>query len=325
MGDTNTLVSKVLVLDGDAGCYDRIKAFCDANSLVGLKVQADNIMAVLKSNVDLGGILLSENFAENASGGIALAREIHEARPELPIFLRREKAGILYDLPEVDRKSFVTAYTIDEIASLRAVIDECIFSLVYPNALVRGISEMSKAALESQFKGMTIEIETPYIVRDRLIFGEIFTLIPIESSWCRGYMTIQAEEASLLQLVQTSRTYMEPTEGDDFRNLNGILGEITNLIWGAFKNRYVAGNMSSNVHLAQVPIVINHLHRYISFGSTNPQLCFKCTLSDNNDSTALPVVLYQRFVFNLNWSPEDFIENQKSVDDLVDSGELELF
>lgn len=325
MRESTTLVSKVLVLDSDAGCYDRIKAFCDANNLVGLKVQADNIMAVLKSNVDLGAILLSENFAEDAFGGIVLAREIHEARPELPIFLRREKSGILYDLPQADRKSFVTAYTIDDIADLRAVIDDCIFCLVYPNALVRGISEMSRSALESQFKGMTIEIETPYIVRDRIIFGEIFTLIPIESAWCRGYMTIQAEEASLLQLVQTSRTYMAPEDGDDFRNLNGILGEITNLIWGAFKNRYVDGNMSRHVHLAQVPIVINHLHRYISFGSINPQLCFKCTLTDKDDSAALPVVLYQRFVFNLNWSPEDFIENQRSVDDLVDSGELELF
>lgn len=324
MSDKTTLVSKVLVLDSDAGCYDRIKAFCDDNNLVGLKVQADNIMAVLKSNVDLGGILLSENFSESAFGGISLAREIHAARPELPLFLRREKAGILYDLPEVDRKAFVTAYTIDGIVELRGVIDECIFSLVYPNALVRGITEISKSALESQFKGMTIEIETPYIVRDRLIFGEIFTLIPIESSWCRGYMTIQAEEASLLQLVKADRTYMAPSDGDDFRNLNAILGETTNLIWGAFKNRYVDANISHG-HLAQVPIVINHLHRYISFGSTNPQLCFKCTLTDKNDSTALPVVMYQRFVFNLSWSPEDFTENQTSVGDLVDSGELELF
>lgn len=325
MSDPTTLVSKVLVLDGDAACYDRIKSFCDANNLVGLKVQADNIMAVLKSNVDLGGILLSENFADDATGGLLLARQIHQARPELPIFLRREKSAFLYDLAEDDRKFFVTAYTIDGIDELRAVINDCIFSLVYPNALVRGITEMSKSALESQFKGMTTEIETPYIVRDRIIFGEIFTLIPIESSWCRGYMTIQAEEASLLQLVQASRTYMEPHEGDDFRNLNGILGEITNLIWGAFKNRYVGGNVASHVHLAQVPIVINHLHRYISFGSSNPQLCFKCTLTDKDDASALPVVLYQRFVFNLNWSPEDFIENQVSVDDLVDSGELELF
>ena len=110
MSESMMLVSKVLVLDSDAGCYDRIKVFCDANHLVGLKVQADNILAVLKSNVDLGGVLISEKFAENASGGISLAREIHAVRPELPLFLRREKAGILYDLPDADRKSFVTAY-----------------------------------------------------------------------------------------------------------------------------------------------------------------------------------------------------------------------
>ena len=97
MTDDRTLISKVLVLDSDIECYDRIKKFCDANNLVGLKAQADNVMAVLKSNVDLGGILLSETFAGSAMGGIALAREIHEARPELPIFLRREKAAILYD------------------------------------------------------------------------------------------------------------------------------------------------------------------------------------------------------------------------------------
>jgi hypothetical protein len=30
-------------------------------------------------------------------------------------------------------------------------------------------------------------------------------------------------------------------------------------------------------------------------------------------------------VFNLNWSPEDFLESEVSVDNLVDSGELELF
>jgi len=78
-------------------------------------------------------------------------------------------------------------------------------------------------------------------------------------------------------------------------------------------------------HLAQVPIVINHMHRYISFGSENPQLCFKCVLRDAENPTFAPLVIYQRFVFNLNWSPEDFHENDPSLDSLVASGELELF
>jgi len=77
--------------------------------------------------------------------------------------------------------------------------------------------------------------------------------------------------------------------------------------------------------MVQVPIVINHLHRYISFGSQNPQLCFKYTLSDRSDPNAKPLAIYQRFVFNLSWSPEEFAENQVSVEDLVESGELEMF
>jgi len=35
--------------------------------------------------------------------------------------------------------------------------------------------------------------------------------------------------------------------------------------------------------------------------------------------------MYQKFVFNLNWTPEDFSEDLTSVEDLVESGELDLF
>jgi hypothetical protein len=66
------------------------------------------------------------------------------------------------------------------------------------------------------------------------------------------------------------------------------------------------------------------LHRYISFGSDNPQLCFKYTLTDKEDPAKF-LQIHQRFVFNLNWSPEDFAENKVSVEDLVESGDLEMF
>ena len=183
---------------------------------------------------------------------------------------------------------------------------------------------MTTAALESQFIDMKAEVESPYIVRDKLIFGEIFTLIPIENNWCRGYMMLQSEEQSLLELVKFDRTHVSADKADDFRSLNSVLGEITNLIWGAFKNRY-SGIASSARNLSQVPIVINHLHRYISFGSDNPQLCFRYTLTDKAQGDARSLVINQKFVFNLNWNPEDFSENDISVEDLVSSGELDLF
>ena len=68
------IVSKVRVLDSNAACYDSIKAFGDSHYLIGLKVQPDNIMSVLKSNVDLGAILLAEEYGDNAHGGVPLVR-----------------------------------------------------------------------------------------------------------------------------------------------------------------------------------------------------------------------------------------------------------
>jgi hypothetical protein len=324
MSDNAQLVSKVLVLESNREYYDRIKHFCDNNNLVGLKALEDNVMVILKSNVDLGAILLSENYGGDARGGIVLAREIREIRPELPIFLRREKNESMNDLSEKEQKMFCAAYTIDNISSLRAVFDKSIFSLVYPNVLVRGITEITVSALESQFKDIDVGTETPYIVRDRIIYGEIFSLIPLESSWCRGYMMLQTEEENMLYLVKMEKTHIKP-DSANFRHLDNILGEVTNLIWGSFKNRFISDIDKYGQFHTQVPILINHQHKYISFGSEDPQLCFRYTLTDKHDTGKSPLVIYQRFVFNLNWSPGDFKEIQASVEELVESGELELF
>lgn len=324
MSDNAQLVSKVLVLESNREYYDRIKSFCDNNNLVGLKAQEDNVMVILKSNVDLGAILLSENYRGDARGGIALAREIREIRPELPIFLRREKNESMKDLSEKEQKMFCAAYTIDNISSLRAVFDKSIFSLVYPNVLVRGITEITISALKSQFKDVDVGTETPYIVRDRIIYGEIFSLIPLESSWCRGYMMLQSEEENMLHLVKMEKTHIK-ADSANFRHLDNILGEVTNLIWGSFKNRFISDVDKYGHFHTQVPILVNHQHKYISFGSEDPQLCFRYTLTFKNDPSKIPLVIYQRFVFNLNWSPGDFKEIQASVEELVESGELELF
>lgn len=322
MVETAELVSKVLVLDEMPDGGARFKAFCDGNNLVGLKAQHENVMAVLKSNVDLGAIFLSEDYGDKAGAGLGLAREIHDVRPELPIFLRRQSADSLSDLGEREQRLFSQAYTLDTIDKLGPVINETIFSLVYPNGLVRGITEITKAALESQFKDVDVTSEAPYIVRDRIIYGELFTLIPLESNWCRGYMMLQTEEGPLVHFVETEKTHIQ-TEQVNFRDINHVLGEVTNLVWGSFKNRYISYDPIEG-RSSQVPIIVNHLHRYISFGSEDPQLCFKYTLTDQSGS-GQSLVLYQRFVFNLSWNPDKFKENEALVEDLFDSGELELF
>lgn len=324
MTEETKIVSKVLVLEMNPSCLDTLKLFCDSNGLVGLKVQPGNTMTVLRSNLDLGAILLAETYADNDGCGIELAAKIHALRPELPIFYRREAIDGFDGIAEQDRSLISATYTIASISNLQAATEEFIFSRSYPNALLRGITEISIPALESQFKSLKIDVEAPYLVRDRLIFGEIFTLIPLESSWCRGYMMLQTEEESLMHLVKSGRTFVNPEDALEFRHLNGLLGEITNLIWGAIKNRYLS-SVRVDTYLSQVPIIVNNLHRYISFGSENPQLCFKYIISDRDDATVRPLVIQQKFIFNLNWSPEDFSENVPSADELVSSGELEFF
>jgi hypothetical protein len=245
-------------------------------------------------------------------------------RPELPIIMRRDNDPGMDGLPESLRRVVCAAYVAHDMAPLRQVIDDYIFSLDYPNALVRGIADMTQAILGDVFKDLTITCDTPYIVRDRIIFGEVFSLIPLESAWCRGYMMMQAEETPILELLDRYQMIDNGRHGEaDFRDLNSVLGEVTNLIWGSFKNRYVGDADAWARSQVQVPLLVNHKHKYISFGSGNPQLCFTYWLKDPQSSRA--VKLHQRFVFSLSWSPEDFKEVTDDVGAMVEAGELDLF
>jgi hypothetical protein len=321
MHDISQLVSKVLVLDEAGTGFDSLKAFYEECGLVGIRSQkndAASVMAILKSNVDLGGIMLHEHFNAN---GLALAREIHAMRPELPIFLRRDTVASVAGLSEKDASMFRCAYTLGDLQLLRDSLAASIFNRIYPNDLVRGITQITSASFASVFRDCEIEVETPYLVKDRIIYGEVFSMIAIESNWCRGYMMLQAEENAMMGILR--RTAADESQVT-FRELNNVLSEATNLVWGAFKNRYVGQDQNKdNLLLTQVPIIINHQRHFISFGSDDPQLCLKYILRDPTQPQAAPVILFQRFVFNLNWSPDEFRET--SVESLVDSGELELF
>jgi len=320
-----TPVSKILVLDDNPECAAQIKQFCDVKHLVPLKVRPGSAMAVLRTNIDLGGILLAEDYGGSSKESLSLAVAIHAARPELPIFIRRATQATLADLPDAVRQALTAGYVIEDIAALGKVVEEYIFSLIYPNALLRGIAEIIQSVLDSQFKAaVTVSMDTPYIVHDRLIFGELFSLIPLESAWCRGYMMLQGQEAALCEVIGLDDSR---AADENFRNVNDLLSEITNLIWGAFKNRYIGDWVPANESTApvqvQIPLIVNHAHQYISFGTQNPQLCFRFNL--RNEKSGRTSILHARFVFNLSWTPEDFKEFTPEVSGLVDSGELELF
>jgi hypothetical protein len=297
----NKPVSKVLVLDDCPAHKEALKRFCDENNLVGVKVGKNRLQSVLRSNIDLGAVLFAESYGGSPEASAEIAIRINAVRPELPIIMRRDNYPGMDGLPESLRRVVCAAYVAHDMAPLRQVIDDYIFSLDYPNALVRGIADMTQA-----------------------ILGEVFSLIPLESAWCRGYMMMQAEETPILELLDRYQMIDNARHGEaDFRDLNSVLGEVTNLIWGSFKNRYVGDADAWARSQVQVPLLVNHKHKYISFGSGNPQLCFTYWLKDPQSSRA--VKLHQRFVFSLSWSPEDFKEVTDDVGAMVEAGELDLF
>lgn len=323
MPENASIVSKVLVIDdGDIDVLTEIKRFCQDNNIVALKTHSGNVMNLLRSNVDLGGILLSESYRDNPKGGHKLAKEIHTLRPELPIFLRRKKSNTLDDLDDSTRGLFCTAFTIEGIDQLKDSLTDFIFSFVFPNVMVRGIQQITEDALNAHFKHFSMACDTPYIVKDSIVCGEVFTLIPLESTWCRGYMMLQCDN----RLVKLGPQTIDPNDPPRPSRISDVLGEVTNMIWGYFKARYVGDEDQRLISQIQVPMLVKLEERNVSFGSSTPQLCFKYTLTDLSDQSSPPVYIYQRFVFNLNWNPEAFKEIAISTaEELVESGELELF
>ena len=114
-----------------------------------------------------------------------------------------------------------------------------------------------------------------------------------------------------MEAIATKRALINPPE-PNFRHVNSILGELSNMIWGGIKNRY--GSKSTQESVGQVrveiPIIVNHARKYISFGSDDPQLCFKFTLLDNTGYIN-PITIYQKFIFSLDWTPEKYTESNR--------------
>lgn len=321
MMDSSRLKAKVLLLDGDVQQRQEVVDFCVSVGLQALPVSAPDMVAALEQHKDLAGVLLSEDLQDHGGDGVPLALDIHKLRPELPIFLRRTSARSL-STPE--QQAVHCQWQTGDIASLRASVERTIFSLLYPASLVEGIVDLTGTALRSMFPHAQLEVESPYVVHDRIIHGEVSTLIALESTWCRGYMMLQTEEGALREGMAQGLSFAD-VDGDlDFRELNNLLGETTNLIWGAFKNRYIPPQAFATQQ-TQVPIVINHAHQYISFGSPDPQLCIRYHLKDAARAEAAALTIVQRFIFNLHWSPEQFTEYAAAASDAGSTGELDLF
>ncbi|TQV72770.1 chemotaxis protein CheX [Aliikangiella marina] len=324
MTDSHDIKTKALIFEHDGEADNILKELCQSHSITGLKASNPSTFDLLNSNTDLGAVFVSDKFIVEDQHGESLVKTIHKLRPELPIFYRVEDTSSVKALTPGQNVSCV--YQLDKFDCIEQTISKHIFSTHYPTPLVQGMKEISLDAIQSNIRNCVIEIDSPYLVKDQIIYGELMSLIPIESSWYRGYMMLQTTEAEVISMIENGMTPLNPKD-TDFRFVNSLLNEIANMIWGGIKRKFAdKDNMQADDSSlrTQVPISVNHFHKYISFGTTEPQLCFHYRIKNEFDETQC-VELYQKFVFNLAWLPENFQETNDTVEEMVDSGELELF
>ena len=321
---SSELVSNVLVLDGSEEAYGVLKVFCQENHLVGFRASTDSVKDVLASNIYFGAILISEEAISDTINSIELSDQIHRRRPDLPIFLRRYDANNLDGIPEQYKTIFTGAYCLSNLDSLKTLVHEQIFEDFYPVELVRGIQAVSEKCISEGFNKVNVQAAKPLLVRDKLM-DDFNSLISLESKWCRGYMMLQVGKVGLVKYIRANKANVMSSELDD-QDSNAVISDLTNEIWGTIKREFMeySNEIEAATNRIQVPLLINPDNRYISFGTSKPQLCFRYHVEDAA-GVLDPFVIIQKLIFNLDWSPESFDLSAQTVDSFIESGELEMF
>ncbi|MBF0239454.1 MAG: chemotaxis protein CheX [SAR324 cluster bacterium] len=323
MSETVVIMSKVLVHETNTEHAEWLKHFFAENQLVGLK--ASSVLENLTMNIDLGALFLCESPDKSGGHINELAVQIHKTRRELPIFLRIHDQTDESQLTEDVRNACAGIYKTSDREKLKDWIQTYIFQREYPASFIRNMMQISDNAFQACFPGMIINCTSPpYLVRDRLISGELFSMISLETPWCRGYLMVQTQVSQMLKLIEQGKT-IQPSDDLTKYNVNSLISELTNMIWGGFKNKFINDeNVVLGVHRSEIPIVINHEGNYISFGSVKPQLCLHYTLQDA-DGNIPAISIYEKLVFSLDWNLEKFQEPVEPQTVAVEEFSIELF
>ncbi len=315
------LTSKILILEHQPAAKKEIKTFLLKNNLVGVQDSKSNTVEIFKRITDLGAVFISESSQEMQKTGLTIAEELYQLRSEVPIFLRVDNINDL----NKEYPFIAGLYHIKDLNRLEQLLDKYLFDRFYPMPLVHDIQSMSYSAISSIIKQTDVQFDVPYLVNDQVVSGNVLSLIPLESNWCRGTMMLQTTEKDIADCIKAQKTSLNATN-IDFRDVNQVVSEITNMIWGAIKSRYLISSEQPTDISNQifVPILINQTQNFVSLGTVSPHLCFKYTIKDTENK--LPdFAIIQKLVFNLNWQPELYCEPNTTTDGLLDSGELELF
>ncbi len=328
MATSNQVMSKVLISEDDTDIRRNLSLFCETINISPIRASSDCLVTALRNNLDLGGFFLYLP-SNQAATSLALAQELKDLRPDLPLFLRVDNNSQYYELAKDKQALFVGFYTLEDLSKLAKLVEQFIFNRQYPNGLIAGIKNITLDAISSQFYNVEVVADQPYLIKDNIIFGHLFSMVPIEGSWCRGYLMMQTEQDKLEDMIASQHTKVKSFR-PSFKDVNAILSEVTNLIWGKIKSNYFSSSPNLNTaELTQVPIIIDHSQKYISFGENQVHLCLNYRITSTDEELANELFISQKLVFNMKYSPEMFDDIEralanKDIDNDI-NGELEIF
>jgi len=166
---------------------------------------------------------------------------------------------------------------------------------------------------------------SPFLVKDHMVSTYFACLIPLEVSAGKGYLMAQMRESDISRLITSSRTHLNK-EFDDFDHVHQLVSELVNMMWGKIRHAmYNEKDEYAEKNPAQVPIIINYLRNYVSFGNANPQLCFRYLMYTEAEITE-PMVIDFKAIFNVRWAPDSSMDDEGSfITQGIEGGELELF
>jgi len=314
--------ARVLVLDHRDGERERLKEILGNHHLQGVVADTEEqLFDLLSTNIELSAVFLSQDDRTLGSGAFSTLRNLHYQRAELPIFFRMSEEERMPAIDEELTSLCAFTYYNYEYQKLNEAIPKFIFSTFYPLTLIREFQSITMGAFSGLIGNIEVVPETPYLIHDQIIYGQICSLIRLSSDWCNGYMMLQTPETELLQTVTSGRTPLLNSQ-ISFRSGHDVLGELTNLIWGQIKATILdAHDQGRRGLVAELPLIINENRKYLTFGATEPALCLSYKIREAETKVLLWEV-HQKFLFTMTWRPETYLENPAALENLLAQGEL---
>ncbi|MEE2962049.1 MAG: hypothetical protein VYA34_15050 [Myxococcota bacterium] len=322
--DSNIQVgAKLLAFEKQRDSSAELVEFLRARKVTGLLVRQDEAFwKMLGSNLRIGAIFLGGPFPAIKS----ILHKIYEQRREIPIFIRSHESELIDEFMAEQPTAVVVKYDQISDPQLTSLLGEYIFSRYYPGKLLQNLVNDFCKILAEQFSDTEPFLERILVSADRRMYGGRLEYMPIRSTWCAGAMLLETNTSDIANLVGLGRTHFGQTVEKAPLYAEDMIREVMNRFSGAFKNKYVPNGNSEHKTFPEIPMTVNHLDGYLSFGTTVPMLCLDFAIRDKRDGANEfePFQMYLRLSFHSHWDPED-VPEEPVVQEAVKDGILEFF